>query len=195
MPKTVKEKKTKGKCLRCWQEGHKANECLNESYCIACKSKAHNTNDMSKNIDILIVSEPNIKLAENRGWFSDNNIDASVIVLNKNIKVFKLERGDHWICIELYEHIICSNRQNKPVILGEDMNAKSPAWGSNYEDVREEIISTWSIVQNMHVANTGNTQNFIRDERKSFIGIILCTDTIAENITDWTVAEDEENFS
>ncbi|KAF2899541.1 hypothetical protein ILUMI_06634 [Ignelater luminosus] len=87
------------------------------------------------------------------------------------------------------------DRLRKPIIIGGDMNAKSTVWGSSHEDARGGIILNWSLTSNMVIINKGKTPTFVRDEQKSFIDIILGSDTIAENIRDWTVAEDEENFS
>ncbi|KAG5862235.1 hypothetical protein JTB14_027532 [Gonioctena quinquepunctata] len=54
-----------------------------------------------KNVDLLIVSEPNKKLFESQAWLKDERGDVAALFLNKSVEVNKVRRKRGILCIHL----------------------------------------------------------------------------------------------
>lgn len=61
-----------------------------------------------EDIGIIISSEPNKKLAMGNSWFTDENIDATIKVMDPNIKVYNSGKGRGYAWIETDRVIIYS---------------------------------------------------------------------------------------
>ncbi|KAG5865920.1 hypothetical protein JTB14_002021 [Gonioctena quinquepunctata] len=55
---------------------------------------------VDKNIDILVISEPNKALAGKPGWITDKNNDAAIHCTNKNIPLKRIKKMKGWVRLE-----------------------------------------------------------------------------------------------
>ncbi|KAG5880287.1 hypothetical protein JTB14_020033 [Gonioctena quinquepunctata] len=120
-----------------------------------------------KNVDLLIVSEPNKKLIESQAWLKDERGDVAALFLNKSVEVNKVsrKRGFLWIhmshcCMiminispntgldnykrQLEEALEYGRGSGEEFCLVGDINAKAHQWGSPVVDVRGDIWSNGS---------------------------------------------------
>ncbi|KAG5894617.1 hypothetical protein JTB14_026148 [Gonioctena quinquepunctata] len=104
-------------CMKCGKTGHKAKECDGgageaSSYNAtglkiiqANLNRSRAAHDLAfaiaaeKNVDLLIVSEPNKKLIESQAWLKDKRGDVAALFLNKSVEVNKVSRKRGFLCI------------------------------------------------------------------------------------------------
>lgn len=82
-----------------------------------------------------------------------------------------------------------TNNKKKEVIIIEDINAKSPQWGSPIVDLREEYWMESMAVRDLNICNDG-TPTFIRGENKGHIDINCATPKIYQKIKNWSTHDD-----
>lgn len=140
-----------------------------------------------KNIDILLISEPNKNKAQKTNDLTDKNIDTQIIILNKKIQITSRGKGTGYNWVEIEDMIIYScyispnskieefeqylqniedsiqNKKQKKIIIGGDFNAKSMLWGGKQTDKRGNILEEWMIQNELTTINIGNTPTFRRD--------------------------------
>lgn len=167
-----------------------------------------------KAVEVLIISEPNIKISQNKGLITDNRSDVAIQLLDKDIGAESIEKGDGYVIIvfnrwQLYGcyvspniHIsefkkyidsVMTNIRNskKEAIFAGDLNAKSTAWGSPYTDERGKYMEEWMDELNLVILNTGTTPTFERGNSRSFIDVTGTTTNIARKIKKWEVLTGE----
>ncbi|KAG5889256.1 hypothetical protein JTB14_025516 [Gonioctena quinquepunctata] len=107
-------------CMKCGKTDHKAKECENGGageassyYATGLKIIQANLNrskaahDLAfaiaaeKNVDLLIVSEPNKKLIESQAWLKDGRGDVAALFLNKSVEVTIVRRKRAFLCIHM----------------------------------------------------------------------------------------------
>lgn len=170
-----------------------------------------------KNIDIVAGQEPNKKIATSKGLLCDNRQDAFIIT-HSQVPVESFGRGDGYVYVELEQFCIVScyyspnttlyqfkeyldnldvalKNKNKPLIVCGDFNSKSLIFGSSKTDKRGELLEELICTNNLAVINRGQTPTFSNANGSSIIDITLCSDRLANRITNWEVNDDYENFS
>lgn len=163
-----------------------------------------------KNIDIIIISEPNINIAKSQNLITDNRMDVAILILNRNIGVNRVEKGEGYVKIEFDTWILygCYISPNIPLmefkqyidkvmtnirdskkekIFAGDLNAKSNAWGSPYTDARGKYVDEWVAELDLVIMNRGNTPTFERGNSRSFIDVTGATANVAKKIKGWEV--------
>lgn len=139
----------------------------------------------------------------------DDSIDAVLIpdLSSTNVTVVRLSTAA-WVILvasvyfepsqplEPYLEIIksiCGRTGQFGVLLGGDVNAKSPWWGSPTEDRRGEELLGLLIEQNLQVLNQGCKPTFdtVRGGRHitSHVDITTCSESLSSRIEDWRVDE------
>ncbi|XP_066261300.1 uncharacterized protein [Euwallacea similis] len=166
------------------------------------------------NIDIILISEPNKNIAKAYNWLTDSKGDTAILIINKNIKINKVGtcKGACWLELEnnvIYSCYISPNintyqyenylhdigqsmkTHKKPVLMGGDFNAKSPAWNERREDANGRSVTEWMAQYSLVAVNSHYKPTFVRNESTSIIDITLATDKIISQIGDWQVLEEE----
>lgn len=170
-----------------------------------------------KNVDIIILAEPNrIKVIKGQ-WYTERNLDAAIGVVNKQIKIEDTGNGPGFVWVELEKMVIYScyispnvnlqiytdflnglrkdmKKQKKEILVGGDFNAKAFLWGSNREDKKGEMVAEWLAEENLSIHNQGNIPTFTRNEYGSIIDITFSSEKLGRSLENWKVLE-EENLS
>lgn len=168
---------------------------------------------LEQGIDICIVSEPNEQISQEWGGCSV----AKIWRVNRGIYVeqsgcgsgFSWIQTNKYLIISVYSsrndpieslentltEISCLIRSNqKEVILGGDVNSRSPEWGSDRLNARGRILSEWIAAENLVIQNLGNTPTFRNSrDHESVIDITLSSERT--QINSWCVWDDYENGS
>jgi len=170
---------------------------------------------VDQDIDIVIGQEPNQRLSSK--FICDTNCD-SFIFLPKKTRIFKIYQGMGFVCVVLERFVVASvyfspngnitdfdllldrlasvfRNYKKDVILGGDLNAKSPIIGASTSNSRGKILEDWISAGNYTVLNSGNAPTFRSHIGASVIDFTLCSPNITQYVSNWLLAEDEENMS
>lgn len=166
--------------------------------------------------DMIIISEPNKNSVKHRkDWICDENLDAAIKVLNKDLVIIKQGKGSGFSYITtreltLYSCYASPNRDienledilteisrmrlPKKAIIAGDFNGKSPQWGMNITDARGRVITEWIAQNDLVVLNEGTTPTFQRRDQSSILDLTLATPDVKKTIKKWEVS-DEESLS
>ncbi|KAH1029328.1 hypothetical protein HUJ05_002587 [Dendroctonus ponderosae] len=167
--------------------------------------------------DVIIGQEPNKKLALASGLVCDINCDCFVSV-RRDLIVESVFRGVGFVVVELTDFCVLScyfspngdvakfaelldamsnyvHLCNKEIIIGGDLNAKTPLIGSNTVNVRGSLLEDFIASDNLIIANEGGVPTFSGPQGESHIDFTATTSVIGKRISGWRVATDEENFS
>ncbi|KAJ8939473.1 hypothetical protein NQ318_022527 [Aromia moschata] len=171
-------------------------------------------NVKDKDIDIVIVAEPNKKITKNKCWLTDNNTDAAIGIIKGDWCVNETgkDRGFVWvnyISTRIYSCYVSPNSGNEEYesflhrlgrsvrqhrgrcIVAGDFNAKSIIWGAHANDQRGEMLVEWIGENNLMAMNDGLTPTFQRGVSSSYIDVTLVTSNLNNSIWDWRVSEEE----
>lgn len=77
-----------------------------------------------------------------------------------------------------------------PFLIGCDANAHHTVWGSTDINVRGESLLEFILKEQIHIANRGNRPTFANEVREEVLDLTLCSDTLADNISDWNVSDE-----
>lgn len=164
--------------------------------------------------DIVIGQEPN--KARSKNFFCDIHCD-SFIYTNIQENILKCVHGDGFViveysCVVLVSSYFSPNREivyfetllhelegqlrrfKKPVVLGADWNAKSPAIGSSTRNAKGNLLEDWMTANNMIVCNQGETPTCSRGQG-SVIDFTARSEDSLLFIQGWRVDVETENFS
>lgn len=187
--------------------------------CYAAYDAAYATT-LEKDIDILIASEPNKKIVCGRSWICDNKKDVAVSLINSNIQVHTIRKGDGTLTISFtnfdliccYISPNCSENAftlyvnnvvtqirsgNRNFILLGDFNAKSPMWGSPTKDRRGEVLA--ELASQMLAAiglgaipiNDWNLPTFVRGRSQLHIDVTFLSEPLLTHRAGWTALDNE----
>lgn len=187
-----------------------------------CK-KAHDLMDqyvIEKDVDVILISEQNKKIAENKNYTIDTNNDAAIWIRNNTIKTCKVIREHGFIGIitepatiiisvyispnihiESYKNIIdniCNtvrHYRGYNYIIGGDFNAKAVDWGNRRTDERGDIILEIMASEGLCLLNEGDTPTFVSKDKQSIPDITLCSESIVRSMNNWSVETEEETGS
>lgn len=186
-----------------------------------CK-KAHDILDQytkDTDIDIVLMSEQNKKIAEDRNYPRDLNNDAAIWIRTSKVRINGIQRELGYVCVitettliisayispnaplQTFKNIIISicetlrqHRHLKWIVVG-DLNAKSTVWGNIRTDDRGDFLLEIIASVGLFLLNEGNTPTFVRRDRTSIPDISLCSENIVQNISGWKVEAEEESNS
>lgn len=170
---------------------------------------------LEESIDLGIIQEPYIKnsygqwIIHNSGtvgmWIKKpENVeeilqdDAGIIgVKIKGITFISVYFSPNNMVLREYENYLerttALTSARKKVIIGGDLNAKSPRWASPVTNSRTETTENWIDASDLHLANVGNTPTCVRHNGHSFVDITVVTP--AMTIEDWHVDDENEPHS
>lgn len=174
------------------------------TYTIACE----------KGVDVVIISEPNKKIAQEYQYITDRRVDVAIYIRNKDIGIISYEIGDGYVCLQWQEWCLygcyCSpniplgdyeayvdtlmrsvKSKNVSAVIAGDFNAKAPLWGSPVLDKRGTYLMEWAAELNLSVVNVGDTPTFERGESASFIDITWATSDMMRHVGGWKVLQGE----
>lgn len=166
-------------------------------------------------IDVVIGCEPNKKC--DNSIFCDTKCDTFLYIDNK-YSVLNSSRGEGFVMIELQDLIFVScyfspndqienfnkllgnlettiKMQTKEVVIGGDLNAKTPLIGSGTSNERGRYLEDWLIANDLTVINEGNTPTFCGPNGTSIIDFTATTSGLSKDVKSWRVHPDIENFS
>lgn len=169
--------------------------------------------------DIILASEPNLRRVSASGWYTDDNRDVAIAVINKNVKIYDRGKGTGYVWVDVGDYNIYScyispnvskeraeftllelmkdlvaRSDGKPCVITGDFNAKSPEWGGDRHDDRGQMLGEWIATMNLVVHNDGKRPTLIRGQWFSYIDLTLSSASIADRLKGWKV-EDEETLS
>ena len=78
-------------------------------------------------------------------------------------------------------------------MIGGDFNAHNTIWRSQKNGERVDLLANWVVENNLRVLNDGKEPTF--KVGKTRIDLTLCSTKISNQITNWKVEVDDENFS
>lgn len=165
----------------------------------------------AKNVDIVVVSEPNKKIASGTKWFTDRSSDVAIYLPRSDVVVNRVTKGDGYLLLELERFLIVAayvspnigiddfcekidrifayadgSNHGKPEIILGDLNSKSPLWGSPQPDHRGAYVESWLAQLNWVALNNGEP-TFVRHTSESHIDVTLCHANVATTVSNWTV--------
>lgn len=164
-------------------------------------------------VDVLIVSEPNRRVASGEMWRTDEDSDCAIVILSGEA-VLNSGCGHGYVWVDLGDMRVfsCYFSPNRPlrelegglenlsraietgrrkVIVGGDFNAKSPEWGGAFEDNRGSLLADWATTQNLHCLNSGTSPTFERGTYGSVLDVTFSTECLARNLCYWRVLQKE----
>lgn len=167
-----------------------------------------------RNVDLVIIAEPNVKLAIDQGLWLDNRNNVAMLVINKHIGVSQVERGAGFVKVtfdgwQLYGCYISPNIPlsdfkdyidsimtqirdgDTEAVFAGDLNAKSALWGSPFTNDRGHYVAEWVAELNLVILNTGTTPTFERGRSQSYIDVTGATANLAGKVKDWEVLSGE----
>ncbi|KAK9731426.1 Endonuclease-reverse transcriptase [Popillia japonica] len=165
-------------------------------------------------IDIAVISEPNINISISHNYIMDKNRNVAIYIRNKNMGIQGCSVGEGFVCIKWKDWCIygCYCSPNIPyedfksfidaltsnikatdldAVIAGDFNSKSPMWGSQFTDIRGEYLTEWAAELALNVENIGDTPTFQRGKTKSYIDITWAMEKISERVQKWRVLQGE----
>lgn len=164
---------------------------------------AHETVMMTakeKDIDILMVQEPNKKIAsKDRNWITNKNTDTAIYIVNKIVQIRSIKKTEHYIALELPNVILLcvylspnidrvnykekierimdyvKANKGKKLILAGDLNAKSSQWGSRVTDKKGQLWEEAMAGEQLVILNEGKKPTFVRRTGSSHIDVTCAT--------------------
>ncbi|KAL1464107.1 hypothetical protein WDU94_003785 [Cyamophila willieti] len=181
--------------------------------------KAHNILDQytkDKDIDIVLMSEQNKKIAETRNYPRDANNDAAIWIRTSKVRISGIQREHGYVCVFTESTLIISAyiSPNVPIqsykdtlfsicetlnqhrclqwIVVGDLNAKSTVWGNVTTDDRGDILLETIASKGLCLLNEGNTPSFVRRDQTSIPDISLCSEAMEIDVTSIPLFTTEE---
>ncbi|KAK9720147.1 Endonuclease-reverse transcriptase [Popillia japonica] len=160
-------------------------------------------------IDIVLISEPNVKISLYHNYLLDKQQNVAVYIKNKNVGIQSFSLGEGYICIkwERWCMYACYCSPNIPLddfkafidalandiratgldaVVAGDFNSKSPMWGSPITDARGELLVEWAAEVGLNALNLGDEPTFERGNSKSHIDITWANEAMTRHIHEWT---------
>lgn len=133
--------------------------------------------------DLVVISEPNIKLSEKAKCILDVRGDVAVQVINKKVGIKKQVAGMAYIIVDLGEWDLYACYISLNI-------TKSPLWGSPVEDRRGQHLAEWIAGNNLIVMNDGSV-TFQRGTAISHINVTIATHKLAKEIKGWKILDEQ----
>lgn len=169
----------------------------------------------NRNIDLLLISEPNKALMEKRTqWLCDDRKDSGIIILNEKIRISERGKGEGYTYIKTSEFTVfsCYSSGNRDLVYLEDMldeisihirsnggkciitgdfNCKSPHWGMKKTDARGRQMEGWIAQENLVILNEGDKPTFQSGNYNSVLDLTMVTSDLKTSVLEWDVLEEE----
>jgi hypothetical protein len=174
-------------------------------------------------IDVCIISDPYVGLIkEAAGWFLDRSGKAAIGVMNRDLTVADIERGDGFVAAridgvdvlscyappsmpfaDLLEGVSsCSRgrrlrrpRAGRGELVAGDFNAHSPVWGSADTNQRGEDLLDLMSALGLVTANRGSTPTFEGHSSSSVVDVTLVSPSLLPHVSGWSVLPNKENLT
>ncbi|XP_072375467.1 uncharacterized protein [Diabrotica undecimpunctata] len=166
-----------------------------------------------RNIDVLIVSEPNLRVVREKGWHADEAGDVAVYIRNRKLRIYAIDAHDGYVTIRMERmNVICcyispnitmdayearldeimneGRRLGGEFLVLGDFNAKSSEWGSPVTDARGRMLTDWVSALDLVVLNTGLEPTFVRGNSESYIDVTCSSTRLATRVREWMVLPD-----
>ncbi|KXZ75566.1 hypothetical protein TcasGA2_TC031845 [Tribolium castaneum] len=166
------------------------------------------------NSDIVLLSEPNLKVVDNPRYLHDIRKDTAINILSKHVqlKCSGSGSGFTWIStsvVTVYSCYISPNStigefinvleslttsmqtQSDPVIVTGDFNAKSTEWGMPYSDRRGSLLADWIAQHDLTAANKHDEYTFQRGLAQSIIDLTLVPTYLVHKLSNWRTLDAE----
>lgn len=168
---------------------------------------------LQKDVDLLVVAEPNKRIVNGETWITDCRRDVAVRLINSNIQVQRVVSGEGVLAISLanFDLICCYITPNccdstfeqyinslsariragnrRFVLLG-DFNAKSPMWGSPLSDRRGVMLAEAATHLGAVPVNAPSMPTFVRGTTETYIDVTF-SDTLLTHAAGWTTLDNE----
>ncbi|CAK1601508.1 unnamed protein product [Parnassius mnemosyne] len=155
------------------------------------------TNDTQKPVkSAVIVVDSSVQYTVNPDIITENIVACKFKIYNHYVAIINIymegaqDVGQDLRIISNYRNILDSEN----IIIGGDLNAKSPWWGCDVEDRRGTAISESFAQLELHILNTGKTPTFWahRGNRDytSIVDVTACSNGLLNKITNWRVNPD-----
>lgn len=165
------------------------------------------------NADLIVVPEPNKKIAKGERWITDVRADVGVLVRNRMCGITGSKACNGFVIVRMgsisviacyvspnisaceykrsVDEIMNAARvEGRQVVIMGDINAKSPQWGSPVEDCRGEYW-TGHLAQGDLVVHNDGSPTFVRRGGESHIDVTFSTQPLARKVKDWKVLDEE----
>lgn len=171
---------------------------------------------IEREIDIILLSEPNKNAAKNENHFVNEEGSASIKVTGRTSKssITRAGKKKNIVWVETQKHIICSmyispnvkedeaeeamtdlldlkRQTTKTMIVGGDLNAKSLTWNDSEQDKRGDMVEEYLASGGLMVCNRGVEPTFVRNKQTSHIDITMVDEKILCKINEWMVLDIE----
>lgn len=166
------------------------------------------------NSDIVLLSEPNLKVVDNPRYLHDIRKDTAINILSKHVqlKCSGSGSGFTWIStsvVTVYSCYISPNStigefinvleslttsmqtQSDPVIVTGDFNAKSTEWGMPYSDRRGSLLADWIAQHDLTAVNKHDEYTFQRGLAQSIIDLTLVPTYLVHKLSNWRTLDAE----
>lgn len=171
------------------------------------------------NIDVFLVSEPNRKKMEGRGWLCDDGGMAALKLRDTALVPTASGRGHGFVWISWRKLLIVScyvspattpkeyeeflsgiedvvRRTNMPrTIVGGDFNAHAEAWGCPMTTKKGEMVLEWAASLGLELQNDGQENTFQAGNRASKVDLTFEKTNTDRHMTGWRVMEEEATLS
>ncbi|KAJ8913788.1 hypothetical protein NQ315_002694 [Exocentrus adspersus] len=163
--------------------------------------------------DVLCISEPNKGKCEERGWWEDEDRDAAICLINKEIKITEQGKGYGYKWVQVGEYTLYScylspnvsaereeeflieleedirRRGRQRIILTGDFNARAESWGDNLTDTRGARFEDWMADNSLIIHNNGTEPTCVRPQGTSRVDLTISSDDIAHRIGKWEILQ------
>lgn len=174
---------------------------------------------MRRGAEYVLVSEPNVKKIQQGKWFRDAKDDAAIGYTRYAPGATATGAGNGFVWVQtagiyVYSCYISPNTDRRnfeefvqdlmddvvkkgraKIIVTGDFNAKSPMWGSTFEDARGAILADMFSALRLVTLNGDGVPTFVRRASRSVIDVTAITENLVAGGTSWEVLEDEESLS
>lgn len=175
---------------------------------------------VEEGVDVALISDPYKADLSSSAWHvSAGQRKAAIYVANTGVTVANVISDAEFVSVRLngiqvyscyaspnrpiedfqdlfrrLEDSIRTIRQEVPVLVTGDFNARSAAWGDWVDNRRGEELELLIDSLGLIIANSGSTPTFARGAG-SIVDVTLSCDSLAARITDWSVLESVFNNS
>lgn len=166
-------------------------------------------------VDVLIVSEPNITaIRERKDWVFDEHHRSAIKLINMDVNITSQGQGKGYAYIktEKFTLFSCYSSGNDDIqdleetlqeielylrmhrdeaIVAGDFNAKSPQWGMNTTDRRGQLMTDWMASNDLVLINQGSKPTFTHQNYGSILDLTIATPNVSRHIKNWDVLDVE----
>lgn len=143
----------------------------------------------------IVVLDQNIRILADPTLSSENIAHAILSTDKWEIEVMSVYFEEDQALLPYMDHIrrILGKSKTKYIVIGGDINAWSPWWGSVVENDRGAELAAFFNEMNLHILNLGDIPTFETIRRgkvyKSRVDVTICSEDMIPKIDNWKVDE------